>query len=257
MTSHPEATHGTGYDADLAVRFTYHQPTPEQPEVYSLVRDLAHLLALLIQSTTASSREQSLALTHTEEAVMWANASIARRGLSAAGIAGASDLLEHVTQQYLAAKPDTLLAGFLSDTQPPDTEGPTVDAFDPWPPDGHVHPALEPLPASRHVPTLRSGLGLIASGHHVPERQPSSCPGCIAQRVLDGEPVDLPRYDLPDEGPVHQEPEGRPDPPATLLSAGLTAIMADAMSRGDHRLAAYANSVLAGDLLPLPEAGRG
>lgn len=177
-------THGTGYDADLAVRFTYHPPEPEQAEVYQAVRDLAHLFALLIEATTASSREQSLALTHVEEAVMWANASIARRGLSAHALAGAPDLIEHAIQMLLGAKPEGRLAAALSDTNPPDL------AADPWPPDGHVHPVLEPLPAGRVTETLRSGLRILAGGHHRPPSNMGDCPGCIAQRVLNGEPVD-------------------------------------------------------------------
>ena len=59
-------------------RFTYHAPTPYQSEKYIQIRNLAKSLAYLIASQTPESREQSLALTHIEEAVFWANASIAR-----------------------------------------------------------------------------------------------------------------------------------------------------------------------------------
>ncbi len=67
-------------DADeLAVRFTYHPPHGDQPRRFMLIRDAALQLADLIVSNTPDSREQSLAITKLEEAVMWANAAIARR----------------------------------------------------------------------------------------------------------------------------------------------------------------------------------
>ncbi|PZM65713.1 DUF7681 family protein [Paenibacillus dendritiformis] len=58
--------------------FKYHSPKPGQPEKYTAIREKAKELAVLIDETTPKSREQSLALTKLEEAVMWANASIAR-----------------------------------------------------------------------------------------------------------------------------------------------------------------------------------
>ncbi|WP_127488470.1 Acb2/Tad1 domain-containing protein [Paenibacillus ehimensis] len=58
--------------------FKYHSPKPGQPEKYTTIREKAKELAVLIDETTPKSREQSLALTKLEEAVMWANASIAR-----------------------------------------------------------------------------------------------------------------------------------------------------------------------------------
>jgi hypothetical protein len=67
-------------DSDLQNRFTYHAPKPGQPEVYQEIRDNAHELARLINDHAPDSREKSLAITKLEEAVMWANASIARNG---------------------------------------------------------------------------------------------------------------------------------------------------------------------------------
>ncbi len=58
--------------------FTYHAPKVGQPEKYVELRDAAKALALQIVSLTPTSREQSLALTSLEEAIFWANASIAR-----------------------------------------------------------------------------------------------------------------------------------------------------------------------------------
>lgn len=57
--------------------FTYHAPKAGQPERYVALRDKAKELAQLIQDTTPASREQSVALTNVQQAVMWANAAIA------------------------------------------------------------------------------------------------------------------------------------------------------------------------------------
>ena len=58
--------------------FIYHAPHGDQVERYAAIR--AHLLesAKFIVANTPASREQSLALTSLEEAMFWANASIAR-----------------------------------------------------------------------------------------------------------------------------------------------------------------------------------
>jgi len=58
--------------------FMYHPPKPGQPEKYTAIREKAKELAYLINDLTPVSREQSLAFTKLEEAVMWANAAIAR-----------------------------------------------------------------------------------------------------------------------------------------------------------------------------------
>lgn len=58
--------------------FTYHAPKPGQPEKYEELRGEARRLAYLIDGLCPASREKSLAMTKLEEAVMWANAAIAR-----------------------------------------------------------------------------------------------------------------------------------------------------------------------------------
>lgn len=63
---------------DLARRFTYHPPKEGQAEKYTEIRSHAHDLALRINKLVPDSREKSLAITSLEEAVMWANAGIAR-----------------------------------------------------------------------------------------------------------------------------------------------------------------------------------
>jgi hypothetical protein len=46
--------------------------------MYQRIRDQAKELALLVASTCPNNREHALAITKIEEAVFWANASIAR-----------------------------------------------------------------------------------------------------------------------------------------------------------------------------------
>lgn len=58
--------------------FTYHAPKDGQPAKYVQIRDTAKSLALLIDELAPESREKSVAITKLEEAVMWANAAIAR-----------------------------------------------------------------------------------------------------------------------------------------------------------------------------------
>lgn len=58
--------------------FTYHTPKGDQAERYEKIRGKARELAELLEGCCPDSREKSLANTKLEEAVMWANASIAR-----------------------------------------------------------------------------------------------------------------------------------------------------------------------------------
>lgn len=64
---------------ELGIRFTYHAPKEGQPEKYRKLRRVGLDLADIIVENCPDSRERSLALTKVEEAIMWANASIARR----------------------------------------------------------------------------------------------------------------------------------------------------------------------------------
>lgn len=57
--------------------FTYHLPSGDQVARYLSIRDTAKALAYEIVENSKESREQSLALTKLQEAVMWANAGIA------------------------------------------------------------------------------------------------------------------------------------------------------------------------------------
>lgn len=58
--------------------FTYHPPKPGQPEKYVTIRAKAKELACAVDLLAPNGREKALALTKIEEAVMWANAAIAR-----------------------------------------------------------------------------------------------------------------------------------------------------------------------------------
>jgi len=63
---------------DLERRFTYHPPKDDQPRRYEHLRSLGWQLAADINAACPESREKSLAITHLEQAIMWANAAIAR-----------------------------------------------------------------------------------------------------------------------------------------------------------------------------------
>jgi len=63
---------------DLDRRFTYHPPKGDQNVRYMKVREKAKEFAELICMHSEPSREQALAITKIEEAVMWCNAGIAR-----------------------------------------------------------------------------------------------------------------------------------------------------------------------------------
>lgn len=58
--------------------FTYHPPVASQIDRYRDIREGARRYAEYLMESCPPSRELSLALTHLEECVMYANASIAR-----------------------------------------------------------------------------------------------------------------------------------------------------------------------------------
>ena len=66
-------------ELEFALRFTHHVPKGDQAQRYTHIRNSASILASLIDDECPESREKSLAFTKLEEAVFWANASIARR----------------------------------------------------------------------------------------------------------------------------------------------------------------------------------
>jgi len=64
----------------INARFQYYPPKPERVQDFGTIRDKAKDLALVIADLCPESREQSVALTHLDEVVFWANAAIAREG---------------------------------------------------------------------------------------------------------------------------------------------------------------------------------
>jgi hypothetical protein len=58
--------------------FTFHPPKDAQPAKYAAIRRNAKIMATLIDNNCLDSREKDIALMKLEEAVMWANAAIAR-----------------------------------------------------------------------------------------------------------------------------------------------------------------------------------
>jgi len=58
--------------------FMYHTLKEGQLNKYEQIRSIAKKLTYEIDDTCPASREKALAMTKLEEAVMWANASIAR-----------------------------------------------------------------------------------------------------------------------------------------------------------------------------------
>jgi hypothetical protein len=63
---------------DLANRFTYHSPQGDQPARYERLRAAGRQYAELIDVLCPESREKYFAMYNLEQAVMWANAAIAR-----------------------------------------------------------------------------------------------------------------------------------------------------------------------------------
>jgi hypothetical protein len=68
--------------SDLHNRFDYHPPAGEQvAKAHEDVRAKCKSAAFLFNDLLPEGREKSLAVTKLEEAMMWANAAIARHGL--------------------------------------------------------------------------------------------------------------------------------------------------------------------------------
>ena len=68
------------YDLDIPNRFTYHPPQGDQVERYERLRGAGREFAELLAELCPSSPELSRAVARVDEAVMNANAAIARHG---------------------------------------------------------------------------------------------------------------------------------------------------------------------------------
>lgn len=59
-------------------RFSCHPPLSGQSQRYVAIRDAVKIAALTIERLAPDSRERTIAIDKLDEAVMWANAAIAR-----------------------------------------------------------------------------------------------------------------------------------------------------------------------------------
>ena len=66
------------YKQMIKNNFMYHKPKEDQTSRYEEIRQNCKITAEVIETLCPDSREKSLAITKLEEAVMWANAAIAR-----------------------------------------------------------------------------------------------------------------------------------------------------------------------------------
>ena len=69
-------------ESELDTRFSYHPPDEWQVERYQEIREAAREFADLLTRYCPHSRELSVAMTHLDSVVMFANAAIARREAS-------------------------------------------------------------------------------------------------------------------------------------------------------------------------------
>lgn len=66
------------YDVDLEHRFKFHPADAEKAKRHEKVRDECKQLAATVKMMVPPGREQSTAISKIEEAMMWANAGLAR-----------------------------------------------------------------------------------------------------------------------------------------------------------------------------------
>ena len=67
--------------AEIDKRFDYHAPAGDKVKRHADVRMGVKTLAEFLDDALPDSREKSTAMTHLEDALMWANAAIARNEL--------------------------------------------------------------------------------------------------------------------------------------------------------------------------------
>lgn len=66
------------HDLRIGNRFTYHAPKGDQVERYKSIRDNGKATAMIFEDLCPASPELTMAINHIDQAVMWANAAIAR-----------------------------------------------------------------------------------------------------------------------------------------------------------------------------------
>lgn len=65
---------------ELLRRFDHHPPDEDQERRHKAIRREMRMVAEMVDNLCPEGREKSLAWTHLEEAMFWANAAIAREG---------------------------------------------------------------------------------------------------------------------------------------------------------------------------------
>ena len=63
---------------EIERRFTYHKPSANKADTHAMIRAMGQRFAELVNIVCPDGREKSLAITNIEQAVMWANAAVAR-----------------------------------------------------------------------------------------------------------------------------------------------------------------------------------
>ncbi len=76
----PDPKQQLTYDMEFEARFRHHPPNNQWTiDAHQAVRQVCHVAAAHMLNYVPRGREQALAITKIEEAMMWANAAIARR----------------------------------------------------------------------------------------------------------------------------------------------------------------------------------
>lgn len=68
-------------ESELEKRFRHHAPDADRAERHVGIRMMAEKFAEFVDNYCLDGREKALAVTKIEEAMMWANAAIAREGV--------------------------------------------------------------------------------------------------------------------------------------------------------------------------------
>lgn len=102
---------------DIENRFSFHPADQEKGELHEELRDVCKEVAYTIERVVPTGREQALALTNLEQAMMWGNAGIAR--------------VDGEGARLLPGAPDTsVVAGGDDASDPPPAAGTTSAAGD-------------------------------------------------------------------------------------------------------------------------------
>jgi hypothetical protein len=80
MSNKPSNKPSDAETDDLRNRFSYHKPNADQLAAIGMMREKCLRLAEFVVADCPPGRERSLALTHLEQVMFWANAAVAREG---------------------------------------------------------------------------------------------------------------------------------------------------------------------------------